>query len=519
MRLACRVLLPIVVVTAAVGCGGGKGAPAGDAGGAGGGGLDAAVDPDAATTDAAPVVPLEHVTSVFPARDATAVCTDAPLRLVFDTPPVVGARGLIRVFDAANPGTPVDSIDVAASVVTQTIGPRIYIYEPVIVTGNEAYVYLRKVLQPGGTYYVNIDPGVFLMGATGPAIGAVTDGTSWRFTVRTALPAADAAELRVTADGTGDFCTVQGAVDRVPGGNTRPVTIAVARGTYREIVAIMGKHALTIRGDDRNESVISYPNNGALQTPPGSTSMGTKWRAMVGVDGSNDLVIEHITLWNPSPQLATNGQAEALRVEGGARTILRDVTFRSIQDTLLLSGQIYVASSLIEGATDFIWGNGAVYFDRCEIRVVAKKGYNVQARNPLGASGYTFVGCTLTAEDGITGHFLARTDKNTTAPNSQVAYVDCTMGPHIAPAGWLIDGYQRPAADAGAPDGGPAWNLAGLRFGEYHSVDPAGAALDVSQRIPEAKQLTDAEAAQLRDPAQVFGGWNPRAAAADAGAD
>jgi hypothetical protein len=93
------------------------------------------------------------------------------------------------------------------------------------------------------------------------------------------------------------------------------------------------------------------------------------------------------------------------------------------------------------------------------------------------------------------------------------------MGPHIAPAGWLIDGYARPAADAGAPDGGPVWNLAGLRFSEYHSVDPTGAPIDVSQRIPEAKQLGDAEAAQLRDPAYFFNGWNPRAASTDAGTD
>src|SRR5215510_14406259 len=37
------------------------------------------------------VVPLEHVTSVFPAKNATSVCTDAPLRMIFDTPPFLGA--------------------------------------------------------------------------------------------------------------------------------------------------------------------------------------------------------------------------------------------------------------------------------------------------------------------------------------------------------------------------------------------------------------------------------------------
>jgi pectin methylesterase-like acyl-CoA thioesterase len=190
---------------------------------------------------------------------------------------------------------------------------------------------------------------------------------------------------------------------------------------------------------------------------------------------------------------------------------VRNATIRGLQDTLLMSGQIYVADSIVEGDTDFIWGNGAVFFDRCEIKAVTKKGYNVQARNAIGSMGYVFVDCKLTAEDGIVGHWLARTDKNTMSPASMVAYVGCTMGAHIDPAGWLIDGYARPAADAGASaaDGGTTWNLANLRFWEHRSVDPSGAPLDVSGRIPESKQLTDAEAAQLRDPAQFFGGWNP----------
>ena len=137
---------------------------------------------------------------------------------------------------------------------------------------------------------------------------------------------------------------------------------------------------------------------------------------MVGVDRATTSTIENITLWNPSPQLSTNGQSEALRVEGGTRMILRNANFKGLQDTLLLTGQVYVADSTIEGDTDFIWGGGVVYFDHCEIKDVAKKGYNVQARNASNALGYTFVGCNLTAQDGITGHYLARTDKNTTRP-------------------------------------------------------------------------------------------------------
>jgi pectin methylesterase-like acyl-CoA thioesterase len=500
---------------------GGSGGASGTAGAGGTAGMDAGSDIPVVTT------PLEHVTSVFPANGAASACTDAPLRLNFDIAPMTGAGGSVRVFDAANPATPVDSFDIAAGTPMQTIGPRTYYYKPIIITGNEAYIYLRRVLQPGHTYYVNIDPGVFTNGFNGPAIGAVADDTTWRFTVRSTTLAAGAAQIAVAADASGDFCTVQGAVDYIPAMNTTPVTINVATGTYREIVAIYQKSNITLHGADRAASVISYPNSMSVQNPSGGTAMGTKWRAMVGIDMSNDLVIENITLWNPSPQLSSNGQSETLRSEGGNRIILRNANFKGLQDTLLLTGQVYVTNSYVEGNVDFIWGNGVVYFDNCEIKDVGKKGYNVQARNPGGTFGYVFVDSKLTADAGLTGHYLARTDKNTMVPGSQVAYINCTLGPHIDPLGWLIDGYPRATIDAGTPDGGTdggadggvTWNLANLRFGEYKSVDPSGAPIDVSGRIPEAKQLSDSEAAQLRDVTTLFGGCNPKAVAADAATD
>ena len=532
MRRVSFVLSSLLVV----GCGGGKGSlgtgtagsggsasggTTGSAGTGGGGDVDGSVDAPSGTDVPVVGTPLEHVTSTFPATGATGVCTDAPLRMVFDTPPAIGTSGTIRVYQASNPSAPVDMIDIGAPLTTIAIAGRNYFYRPIVVSGNEAYIYLRKVLQPGGTYYVNIDPGVLTAGPAGAAIGAVEDSTSWRFGVRGAAPAAGAAVVNVTADGTGDFCTVQGAIDYIPAMNSTPVTVNVAAGTYREIVAIASKSNITIHGADRSASVITYANNGVLQIPPGgTTSLGTKWRAMFGIDTSNDIVIENITLWNPSPQMSTNGQSETLRSEGGNRIIVRNATVKGLQDTLLLTGQVYIANSTIEGNVDFIWGNGVVYFDHCEIKDVARKGYNVQARNPASSFGYVFVDSAITADPAITGgHFLARTDKNNSMPPSQVAYINCTLGPHIDPAGWLIDGYQRPAADAGAVDGGTNWSFANLRFGEYKSVDLSGAPVDVSGRIPESKQLSDAEAAQMRDVTTVFGGWNPKTAPADAGTD
>ena len=129
-------------------------------------------------SDASRTTPLEHVISTFPANGATGVCTDAPLRMVFDTPPAIGTAGTIRVYQASNPSAPVDMIDIGAPLTTIAIAGRNYFYRPIVVSGNEAYIYLRKVLQLGATYYVNLDPGVLTAGAAGAPIGATEDSTS-----------------------------------------------------------------------------------------------------------------------------------------------------------------------------------------------------------------------------------------------------------------------------------------------------------------------------------------------------
>src|SRR5262252_9229168 len=85
----------VAVGVCGVGCGGGKISGSNDAGVDMTTGNDVPDNPDLGGTDVptgdAPievinVTPLEHVTSVFPAKDATSVCTDAPLRIIFDTP-------------------------------------------------------------------------------------------------------------------------------------------------------------------------------------------------------------------------------------------------------------------------------------------------------------------------------------------------------------------------------------------------------------------------------------------------
>jgi len=290
----------------------------------------------------------------------------------------------------------------------------------------------------------------------------------------------------VQREGAGDVCTVQGAIDAIPEGAPGAL-VELRSGTYHELVVLTRKNGVRLRGEDPNTTVITYPNNENLNP-------GTAARAMLTALDSDDLVIENLTLHNTTAQ--GGGQAEALRVRG-ERITLRDARFLSLQDTLLLEGRVYVADSTIEGNVDFIWGRGTAYFERTEIKLVGRSGVIVQSRNGAGESGYVFVDSRLTSDPLITGSTLARIDV-TEYPNSQVAFIDCQIGPHISPAGWTV-----------TPTGTSA--TAGLQFGEYRSTDLAGQPLDVSRRHPASRQLGTAEAAALRDRAAVLGGWDPTA--------
>ena len=155
----------------------------------------------------------------------------------------------------------------------------------------------------------------------------------------------------------------------------------------------------------------------------------------------------------------------------------------------------YATNCLIAGNVDFIWGDGAVLFEACEIKTVGRAGPIVQARNPASDYGYVFVDCKLTSDAGLTGSVLARIDASV-YPASHVAYVNCQMSSNITAAGWQIT--------AGT-------DTSMLRFWEYKSVDPSGNPINVGSRIAGSRQLTDAQAAMMRDPTVVLGGWQPPA--------
>ena len=452
-----------------------------------------------AVTSAAAVLAIPSTmtaTAFSPANAAAAVNIDTPLSLTFDRAPVVGKTGRIRIFKAAD-DTVVDTIDLGSSLQQRTVGTNTTLYNfiPVTVSGNTATVYVHGgVLAYGQTYYVQVEQSAIL-DSTGASFTGVADKTTWRFTTKAAGPANPAA-LTVAADGSGDFTTVQGAIDSVPVGNTQRVVITVKKGNYNELVYIGATRPfITIHGEDRALTVVGYANNNNLN---GTTAT----RAAFSI-AANDSVLEYITIKNPTPQ--GGSQAEAV-FTGALRVMLNRVNLLSRQDTLLTNtGTAFITDSYIEGNTDFMWGTAAAYYQRCELKALdtgtATEGYYTQIRNVATGFGAVYVDCKLTAADGVVGkstYYLGRIDPGTgNFPYSQCMYLNCAMGAHISPAGWLLNN---------------ATSSATIQYWEYKSTDLSGASIDVTKRLSSSRQLSDSEGALWRNPAFVLSGWNPQLA-------
>ncbi len=433
------------------------------------------------------------VTALSPANGASGVCLDTVLRITFDTAPVLGSAGRIRIFNITNTTTPVDTIDLSlnsgSGFQTRNIAATPYNTYPVIISNTTATIFPHAgVLTSNQTYYVtveNVVSGAFKDG-TGATFSGINDSSTWQFSTKAANPPGNSTDIVVAADGSGDFCTVQGAVDFLPANNSPRVTVNIRNGYYQEIVFVNGKNSITFRGQEGTNTVIAYPNNDPLNS-------GTSLRPMFRARG-NDIIFDTLTLTNSTPK--GGGQAEALRIDG-QRDILTNVFLASFQDTFLINNSgdsAYFLNCLIQGDTDFIWGLGTPYFQNCEIRAL-NAGHNTQMRTDASHYGATFADCLISKTNGatFTTHTLGR-GIGSESDNGNATYLNCRMDNHILPAGW-----QSGAA-----------NPATLRYWEFQSVALDGVTpIDVGQRASFSQQISASQALQLRNLTNVLGGWLP----------
>jgi autotransporter-associated beta strand protein len=414
-------------------------------------------------------------TALSPVNNATGVCYDTPLYVTFNNPISIVNHGQIRIYNATNSVTPVDTIDMSSNAViistlntglgitlTNNIQARslfpgdstAFNYFPVIITNTTAAIYPHSgVLTSNQTYYVTLDSGI-VKDSSGAYFAGISDTNAWRFTTKPAGPA-NPTNLVVAADGSGDFATVQGAVDSIPLGNATYMLINIRDGNYVELVNISGKSNVTFRGQSRIGTVVGYGNNNNLN---GSTAN----RMAFKVNGS-DIAIENLTLVNRTPQ--GGSQAETIMVNTGARRfIVNNADVNSLQDTILAnvnSSQGYFYNTTVRGNFDYIWGGGNLFFTNCLIYTVPNiyvtNNYNLTASrtdfgvsnttnrwlNPAGsytADGISYVNCRLQADPVVSTITLEGANGT---PNGLVAFINCLIDTnhYVTPAPGILSSY------------------------------------------------------------------------------
>ena len=304
------------------------------------------------------------------------------------------------------------------------------------------------------------------------------------------IPAEDKT-LYVSGSGTGDYYSIQRAIDVAP---AEGAVISVTPGTYHEVLTVDKPH-ITIRSSyqDASKTVI-------VADKSAGTSGGTMNSATVNVRADN-FTAENVTFANDfnrtHEQVATGSQALALLVTGD-RAVFRNVRLLGNQDTVYAgSKRQYFTECYIEGNVDFIFGDGKAVFEGCEIRSTAHSiGYiTAQGKNSAGQdSAFVFQRCKLTAAPGVDNVWLGRPWR----PYASVVFLNTEMGAHINAAGWR------------------EWHpeethyMETVSYGEFQNSGPGAHA---KEREAHTKKLTAAEAAQYDARRFLAGadGWDPAA--------
>lgn len=289
----------------------------------------------------------------------------------------------------------------------------------------------------------------------------------------------------VAQDGSGDFFTVQEAIDAVPDfrKNIR-TTILVRKGTYKEKIIIPeSKINISMIGEDG--VVLTYDDFAAKPNRFGE-NMGTSGSASCYIYG-HDFYAENITFENSSGPV---GQAVACFVNGD-RAYFKNCRFLGFQDTLYTYGKNsrqYYEDCYIEGTVDFIFGWSTALFNRCTIHSKTA-GYLTAPSTDQGKKyGYVFYDCNLTADEGVDRVFLSRPWR----PYGQAVFIRCNMGKHILPEGWNN------------------WNKKDAEKTVYYAeYDSRGEGANPGARAKFSHQLKNLRGYEIESILLGEDGWNP----------
>lgn len=240
----------------------------------------------------------------------------------------------------------------------------------------------------------------------------------------------------VSLDGSGDYKSIQEAIDNSPSFPYERITIFIKNGVYKEKIKIHEWNSnLMLIGESKENTKITfddYFNKMGL----GRNSTFYTYTLLVQAD---DVILKNLTIENSSGEV---GQAVALSVTSNRVGVI-NCNILGNQDTLYAtgSGKHYYKNCYIEGTTDFIFGSATAYFENCVIHS-KKDSYITAASTPKDTNfGYVFKNCKLTAAATVNKVYLGRPWRI----YAKTVFIDCELGKHILPEGW--HNWSKPEAE------------------------------------------------------------------------
>ena len=299
--------------------------------------------------------------------------------------------------------------------------------------------------------------------------------------------------LTVSKDGSGDYTTVQAAIDAVAEGET--ATIMVKAGTYEGMVKVglrtkPSTKCISLIGEGMDKTIITAAN--------GKNNIGSgkdvRDYATLAVFAP-DFYAQDICIQNTGGKTA--GQALALHMDGD-RSIFYRCKITGYQDTHRTKKGVrsYYKECVIEGATDYIYAGGTCWFEHCTLNCVA--GGYITAPEDItyyttatdGTTkiwlGFIFNECTVTKASGVSDKSVSL-GRCWGAEKCGSMFLNCQLNNIIKAAGWET---------MGGNDGTKSY------YAEYKSKNGTALA-DVSNRISWSHQLTDADYEKVNTWAKV----------------
>lgn len=232
-------------------------------------------------------------------------------------------------------------------------------------------------------------------------------------------------DLVVAADGSGDFYSIQEAIEACRAFQTKEKSIYIKKGVYREKVVIQHfRSHISLIGECADSTIIEWRDYAGMD------GIGTFNSYTLKIEG-DDIKISNLTIKNGAGPV---GQAVALHIEGD-RCIVKGCNIFGHQDTLYLAGercrQCFFNCKIV-GTTDFIFGGATSYFEGCEIVSLSDSYITAASTNEHKPYGFVFYKCTLLAPDSVSKVYLGRPWR----PFAQTVFISCNMGKHIRPEGW-----------------------------------------------------------------------------------